>query len=56
MKTFLRFLKDERGTETVEWAIIIGLIAVGAITLALTIGTDVTRAFTNLAAGTSQIP
>ena len=48
MKTVLRFLRDERGTETVEWAIMIGLIAVGAIGLAAVIGGDVTRAFTGL--------
>ncbi len=56
MKTFLKFIKNEQGTETVEWAIIIGLIAVGAITLAVAIGGDVTRAFTHLSEGTAQIP
>ena len=35
MRAVKRFLRDEKGTETVEWAIIIGIIAVGAI---LTIG------------------
>jgi len=35
MKTVLRFLTDERGTETVEWAIMVGLIAVAAIGLVL---------------------
>ncbi len=43
MKTVLRFLKDERGTETVEWAIIIGLIAVAAIGFITTIGTEVSE-------------
>ena len=38
LKAMKRFLTDERGTETVEWAIIIGLIAVGAISLAGLIG------------------
>jgi Flp pilus assembly pilin Flp len=56
MKTVLRFLRDERGTETVEWAIIIGLIAAGAIGLAVAIGDDVERAFQNLESATSQIP
>jgi Flp pilus assembly pilin Flp len=56
MKTVLRFLRDERGTETVEWAIIIGLIAAGAIGLAVTIGHDVERAFQNLADATASIP
>ena len=48
MKTLLRFLKDERGTETVEWAIVIGLIAVGAIAAAATIGAWVQDRFTTL--------
>ena len=38
MATLRRFWRDEAGTETVEWAIIIGLIAVGAIVTALAIG------------------
>ena len=48
MKTMWKFLKDERGTETVEWAIIIGLIAVGAIVTAVLIGNKVNNAFTGL--------
>ena len=48
MKTMLKFLKDERGTETVEWAIIIGLIAVGAILTAGVIGSKVNNSFTGL--------
>jgi Flp pilus assembly pilin Flp len=45
MKTVLRFLKDERGTETVEWAIVIGIIAIGAILAAASIGGKVETAF-----------
>ncbi len=56
MKHVLSFLRDERGTETVEWAIIIGLIATGAVAFAVLIGQDVTRAFQNLESATSQIP
>ena len=48
MKTVLRFLKDERGTETVEWAIIIGIIAVGAIVFITSIGTKVQATFSAL--------
>ena len=48
LKAMKRFLTDERGTETVEWAIIIGLIAVGAISLAGLIGGWVGDQFQNL--------
>lgn len=53
MKTVLRFLQDERGTETVEWAIIIGIIAVAAITAIATIGGYVTTQFETLAGALS---
>lgn len=50
MKAMLRkFLRDEQGTETVEWAIIIGIIAVGAIALMATIGGWVQDQFQALA-------
>jgi Flp pilus assembly pilin Flp len=42
-------MRDERGTETVEWAIIIGVIAVGAIAFAATIGGHVYNSFEGLA-------
>ncbi|UCG59705.1 MAG: hypothetical protein JSU70_09340 [Phycisphaerales bacterium] len=45
MRNWLRFLKDEKGTETLEWAIIIGIIAVGAITFIILIGPWVTGKF-----------
>ena len=44
-----KFLNDERGTETVEWAIIIGIIAVSAITAIGLIGGWVVTQFENLA-------
>ncbi len=56
MKRVLRFFRDERGTETVEWAIMVGLIAVAAIGLVLLIGGHVTRAFTGLETGMQSIP
>jgi len=43
-----RFLKDEQGTETVEWAILIGLIAVAAITFIISIGGWVVTKFQTL--------
>jgi Flp pilus assembly pilin Flp len=43
-----RFVRDESGLETVEWAIVGGLVvAVGAIVFTL-IGTDVETSLTNL--------
>ena len=33
-----RFIRDERGLETVEYAIILGLIVVGTIALVVAIG------------------
>jgi len=48
MKTVLRFLRDQHGTETVEWAIVIGIIAIGAITAAGVIGTFVSKSFSSL--------
>jgi pilus assembly protein Flp/PilA len=56
MKTLLRFLRDERGTETVEWAIIAGLIAVAAIVSVQTIGTKVAAVFGKLATDLPTIP
>ena len=48
-----RFLNDERGTETVEWAIMIGLIAVASIGIIFGIGQWVQRKFSALEEGLS---
>ena len=48
MERIKRFLKEEEGTETVEWAIIIGLIAVTSIATIVLIGTWVSGKFTDL--------
>ncbi len=32
VQSIVRFLKDEQGTETLEWGLVCGLIVVGAIT------------------------
>ena len=51
-----RFMLDESGLETVEWAIVGGLVvAVGAGVFAL-IGADMLVGITNLDAATSLIP
>lgn len=42
------FLSDERGTETVEWAIMVGIIAVAAIASIVAIGGWVSTKFGQL--------
>lgn len=48
MKTLLRFLKDERGTESAEWALILGVIVLAAIGAAVTANASMKTIFTNL--------
>ncbi len=38
-----RFFRDERGTETLEWGLICGLIVVGAIAAITVIGPKVAK-------------
>jgi Flp pilus assembly pilin Flp len=47
-----RFLKEERGMETVEWAVLAALIVAGLITVVVGIGNNVKSAFTKLQDGT----
>jgi len=48
MKLLKSFLKDEQGLETVEYAIIAGLIVSGLIAIIVSIGVWVKGAFTTL--------
>lgn len=48
MNTIARFIKEEDGLETVEYAIITGLIVVGVIATIGAIGTWVSGKFTTL--------
>ncbi len=43
-----KFVRDEQGLETVEYAIIVGLIVAGTITVIANIGTWVKGEFTDL--------
>ena len=43
-----RFLIDEQGTETVEWVIMIGIIALAAISVLVLIAGHVTTIFQKL--------
>ena len=57
MKELLKKLwKDDRGTETVEWAIVIGIIAIGAIVMAINIGKHVQNSFSNLNSAAAAMP
>ena len=48
MKFTKRFLSDEQGLETVEYAIIAGLIVSGLVAIIVAIGGWVATQFTNL--------
>ena len=51
-----KFMLDDSGLETVEWAIVGGVIVAGAAVIFLAIGTDVGRGLGNLSIETGQIP
>jgi pilus assembly protein Flp/PilA len=51
MEKLKRFIKDEKGLETVEYAIIAGLIVVGTIATVVSIGAWVNTKFTALDTG-----
>ena len=53
LKSIARFGADERGTETLEWGLVCGLIVVGAITAIALIGPKVTDMWNNV---NNQIP
>ncbi len=56
LNQFMRFVKDESGLETVEWAIVGGVIVAVGAAIFLTIGTDVSRGLTSLKTQTTLIP
>jgi Flp pilus assembly pilin Flp len=43
MRALLSFMRDERGTETLEWGLVCGLIVVGAITAITLVGPKVAK-------------
>jgi len=53
MKGIIAFLKDDAGTETLEWGLVCGLIVVGAITAIALIGPKVTNMWNDV---NNQIP
>jgi Flp pilus assembly pilin Flp len=50
LRTLWRVLKDEQGTETLEWGLVCGLIVVGAITAIAIIGPKVKTMWDDMAA------
>ena len=56
LKSITNFILDESGLETVEWAIVGGVIVAVGAALFVTIGEDVLRGMTALDLATSGIP
>ena len=56
LNSISRFMKDESGLETVEWAIVGGIVVAVGAALFATIGADVFRGLTALDTETSKIP
>jgi Flp pilus assembly pilin Flp len=48
MKKILNFLKDERGTESAEWALILGIIVIAAVGAAVGAKASIKTIFTSL--------
>lgn len=56
MTNFIKnFWKDEEGATAIEYGLIAGLIAVGIITAATALGTDLSTLFTNIGTKLSGI-
>ncbi len=55
LSSIKRFVLDESGLETVEWAIVGGVVVAVGAALFITIGADVLRGITAIAAQTSGI-
>ena len=56
MEVLKRFWKDERGLETVEWAVIAALIVTGLILTVKSLGGKVKQAFVDLDAAVTPTP
>ena len=49
MKAFLaQLVRDEQGTETLEWGLVCGLIVIGAIVAIASIGPKITTMWNNV--------
>ena len=47
-KMVSKFIRDDRGTETLEWGLVCGLIVVGAIVAISSLGPKVTKMWNDL--------
>ena len=53
METLKRFIKDEKGLETVEWAVIAALIVAALVGIITSLGENVQDAFEKLETATT---
>ena len=53
MRTLKKLILDERGMETVEWAVLAALIVAGITAIILGLGKNVYSAFSNLESATT---
>ncbi|HEX8521733.1 MAG TPA: Flp family type IVb pilin [Tepidisphaeraceae bacterium] len=51
-----KFVRDEQGTEALEWGLICGLVVVGAITAMTFIGPKVTKIWNDVNSAVSKVP
>ena len=56
LNSIKRFVLDESGLETVEWAIVGGVVVAVCAAVFLTVGQDVSRGMNSLDASTALIP
>jgi Flp pilus assembly pilin Flp len=56
LSSIKRFVLDESGLETVEWAIVGGVVVAVGAALFISIGTDTFRGLTSLQTETANIP
>jgi len=54
MKTLRRFVREEQGTETVEWALVLGIIVLFAIAAAIGAKTSMKTIYTELTTDLSK--
>ena len=54
MNKVISFLREDSGTETLEWGLVCGLIVVGAITAIALIGPNVTQMWNDVNNGIPQ--
>ena len=56
LRSYRRLLKDKRGVTAIEYGLIAGGIAVGIITLVITVGGDLKSVFQTISTKVSTIP